>query len=388
MGNHRILLISDIADFGGGEANLADHAIRLSKNVSYHPIVVVPEAGLLETHLKQSSIETVRARLRRPHWIAGCIPSFPLQDTLKLFGLIRRLDVDLLHANSFNTALHAGFAGAMRRTPVVWTCRGWDFRSDGIKGRFLNRFVSRIIVTSGWVERKLTAPGVVPKKHTLLVHQGVDVERFAPASSQERHRTRAEIDLGDQDCVLLCVGTIYPLKQQIPLLRCFERLIEIYPDRSLKLVFIGEGSPPMNEFEVALRKEVDSSPARANVRLLGRRWDVERFYSASDILVCPSEVESFGMAVIEAMSSGVPVVSTRCGGPAETVIEGETGFLIDPKSPEEIVDALSKLIADDSRRTAMGKAARERVLRFFDKSNHQKEVENLYDALIESPSIP
>lgn len=382
MERHTILLMSDIADFGGGEANLTDHAVRLANGDRFHPVVLVPGPGILEDHLRRSGIETVRLSLGRARRILGLIPYLPLLDTIELLRSVRRLDCSLLHANSFTTALHGGLVGAILRRPVVWTCRGWDFRSDGLKGRFLHRFVRRIIATSEWVRRKVLAPGVVTSDQILLLHQGVDVNRFHPSMPEETEGLRSELGIDSEDVVFLCVGTVYPLKQQIPLVRCFESLRRQIPDVRAKLLFIGEGSPPGNAFEMELRETIARSSFVNDILFLGRRWDVERFLRAVDVVVCPSEVESFGMVVIEAMASGTPVIATSNGGPAETVVPGETGLLIDPSKPSEWTDAMMALLQNAPRRTQMGRAARTHVLAHFDKAEHQRHVEDLYASLI------
>src|SRR5690606_24709208 len=78
------------------------------------------------------------------------------------------------------------------------------------------------------------------------------------------------------------------------------------------------------------------SPLQRRLHSLGFRADVERVLAAADVVVCASRFEGFGMAVVEAQASGRPVVSTNRGGPAETVVEGETGFLVAPDDAEAL----------------------------------------------------
>jgi glycosyltransferase involved in cell wall biosynthesis len=98
------------------------------------------------------------------------------------------------------------------------------------------------------------------------------------------------------------------------------------------------------------------------VKLAGFRRDIPRILRSSDVLVCPSLFETYGMSNVEAMACGVPVVSTNVGGPTETVVEGETGFLVPPCEPRPLAARVLELLGDPTLRQTMGAAGRRRVL--------------------------
>ncbi len=87
--------------------------------------------------------------------------------------------------------------------------------------------------------------------------------------------------------------------------------------------------------------------------------------AAADVIVCSSEFESYGMVNVEAMASGKPVVSTRRGGPSETVVDGETGYLVDAGDAEALANRVIALLRDPDLRKRMGAAGRARVERRF-----------------------
>src|SRR5581483_5665818 len=105
---------------------------------------------------------------------------------------------------------------------------------------------------------------------------------------------------------------------------------------------------------------------RAAVVFCGFRRDVPRVLRASDILVCPSAFETYGMANIEAMACGIPVVSTNVGGPRETIVDGETGFLVPPNEPGMLAARVIELLGSAERRCQMGHKGRQRVLERYD----------------------
>src|SRR5690606_24610575 len=90
----------------------------------------------------------------------------------------------------------------------------------------------------------------------------------------------------------------------------------------------------------------------------GFRDDFNRILPGCDVLVHPAQMEGLGVVILQAAACGIPVVAGRAGGIPEVVCEGETGYLIDPVSAEEIADRLIELCADDELRRKMGQAAR------------------------------
>jgi glycosyltransferase involved in cell wall biosynthesis len=129
------------------------------------------------------------------------------------------------------------------------------------------------------------------------------------------------------------------------------------------------------------RIEADSS-LRERVRFLGWVDQPEKVLAASDVVVCSSRFESFGMVLVEAMATEVPVVSTNVGGPAEIVIDGETGFLVPPGRPELIVQRLMRLSEDDGLRQRMGQAGRRRAIGEFGLDRYAAEFTRNLEAAI------
>jgi glycosyltransferase involved in cell wall biosynthesis len=117
------------------------------------------------------------------------------------------------------------------------------------------------------------------------------------------------------------------------------------------------------------------------------RTDMPSVFSAFDIFVLPSTLpEPFGLVVLEAMASGKPVVATAPGGPSETVVSGETGYLIKPSDPQDIVAAVGKLLADPAKCASMGEAGRKRACEVFTLARYVKEFEDLYEKVLKPSS--
>jgi len=135
--------------------------------------------------------------------------------------------------------------------------------------------------------------------------------------------------------------------------------------------------------KAAILAAVEDNPdLKRSVIFTGFSPDLVPILRATDILVCASDFESFGMAHLEAMACAVPVVSTNVGGPAETVLDGETGLLVPPRDPEALAAAVRRLLADPGLRARMGAAGRAHVLARLDVRHYAARFEEVLAAVI------
>ena len=102
------------------------------------------------------------------------------------------------------------------------------------------------------------------------------------------------------------------------------------------------------------------------LRFCGYREDVPELLACMDVVVHPSETESFGRAIAEAMACGKPVVGFDVGAVGELIDDGRTGILVPPFDPDGLARAVVRLLRDDALRAGMGRAAREKALRCYD----------------------
>lgn len=176
--------------------------------------------------------------------------------------------------------------------------------------------------------------------------RGVDSELFHPAKrSEELRRALAP----EADLVLLYVGRIAPEKRLDLLLDALPHLQARTPQR-LALVFVG-GGPAVEGLAARNVKGVHFAGYQ-------RGEDLAAHYASGDIFLFPSDTETFGQVVTEAMASGLPVVAPARGGVMDTVRPGETGILFEPGSVEDLVDKASTLLDDAPLRVRLGTQAR------------------------------
>jgi len=176
----------------------------------------------------------------------------------------------------------------------------------------------------------------------------------------------------------LVIGTacrLEPIKGVIHLIEAFALLAAEHT--GLRLEIAGDGS---------LRKSLEEHGRRlgvsAQISYLGWRDDLSSVMTGWDIFVLPSMDEGFGVAALEAMAAGLPVIASAVGGLLELVQDGMTGFLVQPAVPAQLAARMHELIVDASKRKAMGIAGHERVLRSFPVSRMIDQTLAVYDELL------
>jgi glycosyltransferase involved in cell wall biosynthesis len=205
----------------------------------------------------------------------------------------------------------------------------------------------------------------VAKFDPIIVYAGV----AAPGNGAGAQRLAPETVVIGTACRLV------PLKGLSDLLRAVAELRPEFPN--LRLEIAGRG-PLQGDLE----READQLGLAEQVCFLGWQTDLGTILRSWDIFVLPSLDEGFGMAVLDAMAEGLPVVSTSVGGLPELVEDGRTGYLVPPHDPLALAWALRCLMLEPERRSAHGAAGRERVRNRFSADRMAAEIRAVYDTLV------
>jgi N-acetyl-alpha-D-glucosaminyl L-malate synthase BshA len=200
--------------------------------------------------------------------------------------------------------------------------------------------------------------GIPDSRDIEVIPNFVDTAHFAPAASRDRGRLAGLFESADDGPVLCHVSNFRAVKRVGDLLDVLARVRRSVPAR---LLLVGDG--PERAAAEARAEELGLSSATC---FLGKRHDFVEYLRQADAFVLPSEMESFGVAALEAMSCGVPVVAYRVGGLPELVAEG-TGRLVEPFDVEALADAVLEVVTDAALQERMGRAAREHALLRFRK---------------------
>lgn len=217
----------------------------------------------------------------------------------------------------------------------------------------------RIVVASDHERHLLTALYGAPNARITVVPCGVDLDLFTPI---EKEVARRKLGLADGERIILFVGRIEPLKG-IDIL--ISAAAQLHDDENFRVLIVGGDGRA--EAEVAqLRAHAERLDVDHHISFVGAvaHDELPLYYNAADVCVVPSYYESFGMVAVESMACGTPVVASRVGGLASTVMDGETGYLISWRCPEPFAERLELLLDNEELRASFGRAGRDAVERF------------------------
>lgn len=221
--------------------------------------------------------------------------------------------------------------------------------------RTVLRNANKVLVQSSYTKRR------VIKKHGLdgdavnVVPVPVDTETFSPG--------QPETDLKE----VVFVGRLNdPRKNTALLLEAFAHLIKDVPDA--KLTLVGE------EPDARYTELIDELGIRENVSTPGKVDSVVPYLRQAAVFAFPSRQEGFGIAALEALACGTPVVSTRCGGPEDFVVHGETGYQVDEGDVEGFANAIHDLLNSPADQERMGMAGRELVVENYAREEVEREL--------------
>ena len=300
-------------------------------------------------------------------------------NALRMARLFRSLRPDIVHSRNWS-CVDAIIGARLAGVPIVIHSEHGREASDPegrnrtrrIGRRLLAPMVSQFVTVSRDLARWLIEDIGVPGRKVLSICNGVDTRRFVPG---ERRAARAALGLGSEHVVIGTVGRLDPVKDQAGLLKAFSQLAE---DPRALLLIVGDG-PCRKDLEAT----VDALGLGRRVRLLGERNDVAAVLSAMDVFVLCSVGEGMSNTILEAMATGLPVVATRVGGNPELVTDGNTGFLVEARSPDALAASLRRYLEDPTLLAEHGRAARDHIEAEFSLERMVGGYERLYRRLLE-----
>jgi glycosyltransferase involved in cell wall biosynthesis len=245
---------------------------------------------------------------------------------------------------------------------------------DNVFGRLLLHFSDKIIALSEHNKRLLLQVGASANK-IAIVPNGVNIEEYASL-----HRNHGGIDgLNLDGPMLLYVGRIDWNKRLEKIIESMPVILKDFP--SAKFVVVGpDYSNHVNKLlDVATRLEVEHS-----IVITGNvpREKLAEFYSAADLFLFPSSYEGFGLSMLEAMSSRVPVIASPSGGPGDILEHGVNAWLLKEPTPNEISNAVCEVLTDHQLRENLVKNAFEMVKEKYTWKNVVDELETIYEETI------
>jgi glycosyltransferase involved in cell wall biosynthesis len=233
--------------------------------------------------------------------------------------------------------------------------------------RILKRQIHDVHLANAESQRQfLLRYALIPPERMMLIHDGIDCDRFSPG---DRLQACIQLGLNPQRQWVINVCQARPEKRMDLMIRIARRVIDARPGHDVGFIYVGDG-PCLPQW----RQLAADLNLGDRFLFAGAQADLVPYYRAAHIMAHAARHESFGLAIVEAMSCGLPVVASAATGPRETVRSGETGFLVELDDDEGFTNAILRYMDDERLRVQHGRNARERARAFFNIERQGKEM--------------
>ncbi len=321
-----------------------------------------------------------------PHMHRPVSPKLDAQALRYLVGYLRKVRPTIVHT-------HTAKAGAIGRTAarlagvplVVHTFHGHVF--DGYFSpkkaqafikveQGLAKVTDQILAISEQQKEDLVFKyRIAPAEKVRVIPLGIELERFVEVDRAQKGSLRGELGIPEDAPLVATVGRLVPIKRFDLLIEAFQGVLKSLPDAHL--VIAGDG-------ELRAELEAQARPIRERVHFLGWRDDAQVIYQAADCFALTSDNEGTPVAVIEALTAGLPVVATRVGGVEDVLFPG-AGQVVEPKDVSAIERAIEARLTNPEQLTQQ---QRSKVFRRYSHRRLIADMGALYDQLCEERPRP
>jgi glycosyltransferase involved in cell wall biosynthesis len=352
--------------FAGGESQVLGLTLALIHAGHRADLICDPD-GILWQRAQAAGVECYPLRIRN---------SVDAAAGLKLRKFLAHKHYDVVH---FHTArAHALAPFAQRRARALIVTRRMDYAPNRFFARWLyNRAVDGVAAISPAVADALVRSGVA-RDRVAIIPSGVDCERFRPPSAVERERVRGELGLTAGAIAVGTIGMLESRKGQRYLIDAMALLrgdadaaghatAQVSATDNVNATALVNAAAPIKEarcfiagggrLAAELAAQIRGHRLGDSMRMMGLIEDSRALLWALDIFAMPSLQEGLGVAALEAMACGLPVVASAAGGLAQVVSDGVTGIQVPAGDARALADAIARLAAEPGLRAAMGAAA-------------------------------
>ena len=293
----------------------------------------------------------------------------------KLCKIIRSGGFDIIYCHEPVGGMLGRIAGKRCGKYVMYIAHGFHFFSGAPAKHWLLYYTSEYLL-SFLTDCMITicnedynrAKKMHAKKNYYIPGIGSDFTKFDDVSYSERENIKKELNLSDKDVVLITVGELSKRKNHSIILEALSKI----KNHNIKLLICGEG-----DLQEELKAKVINYKLLSQVQFLGFRKDVPQLLTVADIFIFPSLWEGLGIAGIEAMYSGLPVIGSNRQGIKDYVSDGKTGYLFEPNDADTLVNLITLLSKNISLRRKLGDCAKQTVCK-YSLDNSIKKLEYIY----------
>jgi len=357
-----ILYITNHLNIGG----ITSYVLTLGTGLRNrgHNIYVASSGGVMFSKFIEEGMIFIPIPIKTKKEISPKI----IMSEFTLSAAIQRFNIDLIHSHSRTTQVLAQLLARKTGLPHVYTCHGF------FKRRILRRLFpcwgDKIIAISQQVKEHLVQDFKVDEKKIVVIHNGIDVNKFLfqPAGLALEARKKLGLKGGP---VVGIVARLSEVKGHKYLIQAMKDVLREIPDA--QLLICGDGKEKEGLVKLVNHLGIDRS-----VNFSGQARGTKEILSAMDVFVMPSLKEGLGLALMEAMAAGLPVIGSDIGGIKTLIHDGTNGLLVRPAGVEELSRAIITLLKDHDKANLFGKKAQDFIRENFSREKMAEETERVY----------
>lgn len=396
MNKPRLLIILNRLSIGGPASNTLSVAAELC---SEFDILLLAGEHLPDEQSAEYLLDTYKGfRVQKIKTLTRSVYLWKdLLSYLQIKKIIKEFKPHIVHTHGAKPGVLGRIAAWQLNVPVILhTFHGHIFHS------YFSALTTKVIIS---IERALAkiSTAIIAINHTLenelkaiyhiapadkikLVKLGIDTNQFEDAEGIKRNHFRTEFQLNDETIAIGIIGRLVPVKNHLMFLELVQQLLEAQQQKPLKFFIVGDGPEKNNLIHYLQNQQITFTQkgnlyqSSAPVIFTSWRKDMDVVYAGLDIVVLTSLNEGTPVSIMEAMSSGKPVVSTQAGGISEMIKQNETGYT--GNNLEELVTGIQQFISSESKRKQTGESAKQFAIENLSKSSEVQELKNLYHNLL------
>jgi len=365
----RILHCLETIASGGVEQTLLTLIKGLDKNKFEHKIICTWHGGgAIAQAFFIEEVEVITV---------GSFKSlFEFKKLFKVVQIVREYRPHIIHGAVFEGMTMATIGGLLGKVPIIILEETSDPQNRSGKANWLlrqySKFADTVQAISFDVGKYLKTVTKMDPNVVWVIPNGIPKPTFF--GDEVLCKTRSSLHLSPEDVVIGFVGRLFDDHKRVSDLIDAISLLNLL---NVKLLIVGDGKD-----RKALEGRVEKLNLEKNVIFIGYQSKPDLYYQVMDVFCIPSSREGFGLVAVEAMLHKLPVIATAVGGLKEVVIDGETGYLVPPGSPEDLAKKIINLIQYPELRVKFGAAGYARANENYTAERYCQEIEKLYTTLL------
>jgi glycosyltransferase involved in cell wall biosynthesis len=361
----RILLLTTHLNIGG----ISTYTVSLARALKLkgHEVYVASSGGMLAPELTRSGISHIKMEVLTKSELSPKV----IRAIFETIKIVRKLEIDIVHSQTRITQVIGFFVSKLCGVPMVTTCHGFFHKNIGRV--LLPSWGDRVIAISDAVKENLIDYFGVDKTRVSMIYNGIEAEKyFKDFSEEEKDSEKDKFGIKKGYSVIGMIARFTPDKGHDVLLYALHQILKEKPD--VELVFAGDGEKMQDVLKLA-----QSLNLLDNVVFIKPQLSAVNILAVIDVFMfTPERREGLGLALLEALASGKPVVATNVGGISSIVENNINGFLVEPSNPEALAESVLRLLNDKGLYAKMAQAGRETVARKFSIDGMADRTERVY----------